>query len=58
MKKIILATTILSSSFSLHAFSFGDLMDKAETSIKDFKKFRHPSDMSVKEVVETMMGEY
>ena len=54
MKKIILATTILASSFSLQAFSFGDIKDKAEKSIKDFKKFRHPSDMSAKEVVETM----
>ena len=54
MKKIILATTILASSSSLQALSFDDLKDKVETSIKDFKKFRHPSDMSAKEVVETM----
>ena len=54
MKKIILATTIFASSFSLQALSFGDIKDKAEKSIKDFKKFRHPSDMSAKEVVETM----
>ena len=54
MKKIILATTILTTSISLQAISFGDIMDKAESSIKDFKKFRNPSDMSAKEVVETM----
>lgn len=56
MKKVILATTILLSSFSLQALSFGDMMNKAEDSMKDFKKFKHPSDMSAKEVVETMTG--
>ena len=54
MKKIILATTIFASSFSLQALSFGDIKDKVESSVKDLKKFRHPSDMSAKEVVETM----
>ena len=54
MKKIILTTTILATSISLQAISFGDIMDKAESSIKDFKKFRNPSDMSAKEFVETM----
>ncbi len=56
MKKIILATTILANSVLLQALSFGDIIDKAESSIKDFKKFRHPSDMSPKEIVETMTG--
>ena len=54
MKKIILVTTIFASSILLQAFSFSDIKDKAEKSIKDFKKFRNPSDMSAKEVVETM----
>ncbi len=54
MKKIILATTILANSVSLQAYSFDDLKDKVKTSIEDFKKFRHPTDMSAKEVVETM----
>jgi hypothetical protein len=54
MKKIILATTILATSISLQALSFDDVKDKVESSIKDFKKFRNPSDMSAKEVVETM----
>jgi hypothetical protein len=54
MKKIILVTTILANSVSLQALSFDDVKDKVESSIKDFKKFRNPSDMSAKEVVETM----
>ncbi len=54
MKKIILATAILSNSVLLQALSFDDVKDKVESSIKDFKKFRNPSDMSAKEVVETM----
>lgn len=54
MKKIILVTTILASSASLQAFSLGDIKDKVKTSVEDFKKFRHPSDMSAKEMVETM----
>lgn len=45
---------MISSSISLQAFSFEHLKDKVAKSIKDFKKFRHPSDMSAKEVVETM----
>lgn len=53
MKKLILATAIL-GSVSLHAFSLDDIKDKVKSSIDDFKKFRHPSDMSPKEVVETM----
>jgi len=54
MKKLILATAILTSSVSLQAFSFDDLKDKVEKSIDDLKKLRHPSDMSMKEAVETM----
>jgi len=54
MKKIILVTTILAISTGLQALSFSDIKDKAEKSIKDFKKFRNPSDMSAKEMVETM----
>ena len=54
MKKIIIVTAILSNSVSLQALSFDDVKDKVESSIKDFKKFRHPSDMSAKEFVETM----
>ena len=54
MKKIILATAVLANSISLQALSFDDIKDKVESSVKDFKKFRNPSDMSAKEVVETM----
>jgi hypothetical protein len=54
MKKIVLATTIFASSVALQALSFDDVKDKVESSIKDFKKFRNPSDMSAKEMVETM----
>ncbi|MEA1879211.1 MAG: DUF4197 domain-containing protein [Campylobacterota bacterium] len=54
MKKIILVIMMLTSSISLQAFSFDDLKDKVEKRIEDFKKFRNPSDMSAKEVVETM----
>ena len=54
MKKLILATTVIATTISLQALSFDDVKDKVKTSIKDFKKFRHPSDMSAKEMVETM----
>ncbi len=54
MKKIILVTTILAGSTALQAFSFDDVKDKVKSSVEDFKKFRHPSDMSAKEMVETM----
>lgn len=54
MKKIVLVTTIFASSVALQALSFDDVKDKVKTSIKDFKKFRNPSDMSAKEMVETM----
>jgi hypothetical protein len=54
MKEIILATTILTSSVALQAFSFDDVKDKVKSSIEDFKKFRNPSDMSAKDMVETM----
>lgn len=54
MKKLILVTTILANSVSLQAFSLDDIKDKVKHSIEDFKKFRHPADMSPKEVVETM----
>lgn len=54
MKKIILITGMLTTTLSLQALSFNDFKDKVERKIKDFKKFRHPSDMSPKEVVETM----
>ncbi len=56
MKKMILISSILIGSFSLQAFSFAEMVNKAEDSMKDFKKFAHPSDMSPKEVVETMTG--
>lgn len=54
MKKIILVTTILTGSVALQAFSFDDVKDKVKSSVEDFKKFRHPSDMSAKDMVETM----
>ena len=54
MKKVMLATTILLGSVSLQALSLDDVKDKVKSSINDFKKFRHPSDMSAKEMVETM----
>ncbi|HEY9129530.1 MAG TPA: DUF4197 domain-containing protein [Sulfurovum sp.] len=54
MKKIILVTTLLAGSTALQAFSFDDVKDKVKSSVEDFKKFRHPSDMSAKEMVETM----
>lgn len=54
MKKIILVTAILSNSISLQALSFDDVKDKVKSSVKDFKKFRNPSDMTPKEFMETM----
>lgn len=54
MKKIFLLVTVVIISSSLQALSFSDVKDKVEKKIKDFKKFRHPSDMSAKEMVETM----
>ena len=51
-KKLILLSTILLSTASLQSFSFDSMVDK----VKDFKKFTSPSDMSPKEVVETMTG--
>lgn len=54
MKKIILATVILCGSVSLQAFSFDDIKDKVKSSIEDLKKLRNPSDLSMKEAVETM----
>jgi len=56
MKKLILLSSILIASCSLEAISMSEMMNKAEDSVKDFKKFAHPSDMSPKEVVETMTG--
>ncbi len=56
MRKKILLSSILIASISLQAFSFSEMMNKAEDSVKDFKKFAHPSDMSPKEVVQTMTG--
>lgn len=54
MKKIIFVTIITLNGASLHAFSFDDLKDKVKSSVENLKKFRHPSDMSAKDVVETM----
>ena len=48
-KKTALITTLLIGSFFLQGFSFDKMMDK----VTDFKKFKNPSDMSPKEVVET-----
>ncbi len=56
MKKLALISSLIITSLSLQGLSFGEMMNKAEDSMKDFKKFRHPSDMSPKEVVETMTG--
>lgn len=51
-KKTALITSVLLGSLALQGFSFDSVMDK----VTDFKKFTHPSDMSAKEVVETMTG--
>ena len=51
-KKIILVSSIIVTSFLLQGFSFDKMMDK----VTDLKKFTNPSDMSAKEVVETMTG--
>ena len=51
-KKIILLSSILFSISALQSFSFDKMVDK----VTDFKKFTKPSDMSPKEMVETMTG--
>lgn len=51
-KKIILASSIIVGSLFLQGFSFDKMVDK----VTDFKKFTKPSDMTPKEVVETMTG--
>jgi len=55
-KKILLVSSILLGSFTLQGFGFNSVMDKAKDSVTDFKKFAHPSDLTPKEVVETMTG--
>ncbi|MDB2561992.1 DUF4197 domain-containing protein [Sulfurimonas sp.] len=52
MKKIIIASSIILSTISLQSFSFDSMKDK----ITDFKKFTKPSDMTPKQMVETMTG--
>ncbi|WP_415251022.1 DUF4197 domain-containing protein [Sulfurimonas sp.] len=51
-KKIFIASSIIASSLLLQSFNFDSMIDK----VTDFKKFKNPSDMSPKEVVETMTG--
>ncbi|TNF44027.1 MAG: hypothetical protein EP216_02805, partial [Epsilonproteobacteria bacterium] len=56
LKKLVVATAILTSSVSLQALSFEDIKDKVKSSIEDIEdlnKFRNSSDMSAKEMVET-----
>ena len=53
LKKLVVATAILTSAVSLQALSFEDVKDKVKSSIEDINKFRDPSDMSEKEMVET-----
>ena len=52
MKKIVIASSIVLTTLTLQSFSFDSVMDK----VTDFKKFTKPSDMSAKEMVETMTG--
>ena len=52
MKKIFIASSIVFTTLTLQSFSFDSVMDK----VTDFKKFTKPSDMSAKEMVETMTG--
>ena len=56
IKKIIFASSIIIAGLSLQGFGFNSVMDKAKDSVTDFKKFAHPSDLTPKEVVETMTG--
>jgi|GEM_PF-806146 len=53
LKKLVVATAILTSAVSLQAISFEDIKDKVKSSIDDINKFRDPSDKSPKEMVET-----
>ena len=53
LKKLVVATAILTSAVSLQALSFEDVKDKVKSSIEDINKFRDPSDMSEIEMVET-----
>lgn len=52
MKKTLIASSIVFTTLTLQSFSFDSVMDK----VTDFKKFTKPSDMSAKEMVETMTG--
>ena len=52
MKKIVIASSIVLTTLTLQSFSFDSVMDK----VTDFKKFTKPSDMTPKEMVETMTG--
>ena len=52
MKKIFIVSSIVFTTLALQSFSFDSVMDK----VTDFKKFTKPSDMSAKEMVETMTG--
>ena len=51
-KKAIILASALSASLLFQGFSFDSMIEK----VTDFKKFTHPSDMTPKEVVETMTG--
>ena len=51
-KKIVVVSTILLGSILLQGFGMNDMVDK----MKDFSKFKKPSDMSPKEMIETMTG--
>ena len=52
MKKIVIASSIIFTTLALQSFSFDSVIDK----VTDFKKFTKPSDMTPKEMVETMTG--
>ena len=52
MKKIVIASSIIFTTLALQSFSFDNVIDK----VTDFKKFTKPSDMTPKEMVETMTG--
>ena len=52
LKKLVVATAILTSAVSLQALSFEDVKDKVKSSIDDINEFRDPSDKSAKEMVE------
>ena len=55
-KKIALISGIVLVTLSLQSFGFDEMFDKAKDSMTDMKKLTKPSDLSPKELVETMTG--